>query len=136
MKQNLGMNREKEIPLGVSKSTELISRQNQSEMWQLCQGVRGPALTGSAVVSQYLLRALCCFGEGGMAGVRRRRRRRRVRRRITGVRDEEKERNDRKSLALSPLPASPETCNTPSALCAAAARLLCCSNSTYYSFRV
>lgn len=28
------------------------------------------------------------------------------------MRDEEKERYDRKSLALSPLPASPETCNT------------------------
>lgn len=37
---------------------------------------------------------------------------RRSRRWITGVRDEEKERYDRKSLALSPLPASPETCNT------------------------
>lgn len=31
---------------------------------------------------------------------------------ITGVRDEEKERYDRKSLALSPPPASPETCST------------------------
>lgn len=31
---------------------------------------------------------------------------------MTGVRDEEKERYDRKSLALSPPPASPETCST------------------------
>lgn len=36
----------------------------------------------------------------------------RGRRWITGVRDEGKERHDRKSLEFSPLPASPETCNT------------------------
>ncbi len=57
----------------------------------------------------------CCSTFATRAAVARvgwgRRRRRRTRG-ITGVRDEEKERYDRKSLALSPLPASPETCNT------------------------
>lgn len=52
-------------------------------------------------MSSYVLLYTCCSGEGG-----------RRRRRMTGVRDEEKERYDRKSLALSPPPASPETCST------------------------